>query len=343
MSWEIFKKNVLNKLGDPSKVPSIDYVAKVYADEYDNCIKRGAVIIHNITIKKGNKEAMEAVFKAALSRGLTSTEPYDLTGEMGKGVIAYWTGAVMSLFPPPLITPEQIAASATANIQQVSHMITNPGKWKNSSSTGGNKPSQSNNQQSDNNNQGQNNQREKDNSKKILIVGDSISVDAGFTWSSQYKKNQSDKSVDILAKGGEQLSIWMKPQLENKLATNKYDKVYIYGGVNDAFSSKKAENIISSLQTMVNMVTKTGAIAVVIVGYDSEKDMDINKMPTTRYVTKADDYRPLLLEYQKYQNLIPTNISGAKIIPKISLGILQDGFHPYGKQATVLYNHIINN
>lgn len=178
--------------------------------------------------------------------------------------------------------------------------------------------------------------------KNVLIVGDSITADAGFTWSSQYKKNQTDKNVKILAIPGKQLITWMKPELEKELKVNKYDTVIIYGGVNDAFSSKTSSQIIKGLQSIVDNVKNNGAQAIVITGYDAEKDMDVNKMPTTRYVRTADEYKPLLEEYKKFQSSVNT-ITGALIIPKKSIGILNDGFHPSGAQAKLLYEHIIAN
>lgn len=178
--------------------------------------------------------------------------------------------------------------------------------------------------------------------KNILIVGDSITVDAGFTWSSLYKKNQTDKDVKILAIVGKQLTAWMKPEVEKELKVNKYDTVIIYGGVNDTFSGKKTPNIIKDLQSMVDNVVNNKAQAIVITGYDAEKDMDINKMPITKYVKTANEYKPLLEEYQKFQSNINT-IKNALIIPKVSIGVLGDGFHPNGTQAKLLYDHILTN
>lgn len=177
------------------------------------------------------------------------------------------------------------------------------------------------------------------NAKKILIVGDSISVDKFSTWAYQWKQNASKDNkevVEILAIGGKQLTVWMKPQLEAKLKTSKYDKVYILGGVNDSWSGKKAERILTDLQSMVNTVVATGAKAIVVTGYDALKDMDVKKMP-------YDDAKidiPSLTEYQRFQSLIAGTIKGATIVPKISVGVLSDGFHPSPKQATILLNNI---
>jgi hypothetical protein len=91
MSWQLFKQNILAVANRPDGIPDIDTIAKLYADEYDAAVKRGGDLLHGIPINNGNKLAMEQFFKLALQKGLTATGPYDLVGEMGKGVIAYWS------------------------------------------------------------------------------------------------------------------------------------------------------------------------------------------------------------------------------------------------------------
>jgi uncharacterized protein YcbK (DUF882 family) len=125
MSWEIFKQNILAKANNPDSIKDIDTVAKLYATEYDAAIKRGGDTINRVAVKKGNTEIMEQLFKAALQKGLSSTQPYDLVGEMGKGVLAYWQGALLNEFPLPLIP----SPGAISNIGVTSNIVTNPGTW----------------------------------------------------------------------------------------------------------------------------------------------------------------------------------------------------------------------
>ena len=125
MSWQIFKDNIVRMSDNPDAIPDIDTVAKTYAREYDAAIKRGKDTIEGVSLQKGNVEIMEALFKAALQKGLTSTAPYDLVGEMGKGVLAYWSGAIMNNFPNPK-TP---AAGAVSNISVTSNVVMDPGQW----------------------------------------------------------------------------------------------------------------------------------------------------------------------------------------------------------------------
>lgn len=556
MSWEIFKQNVQRKLCDASKVPSIEYVAEVYATEYDLCMKRGGTIPDRIPIVKGNVEGMKRMFIQALKTGLTYTESYDLTGAMGEGVKIYWTGATMATPIPPIITVEQLATGAVTNITANTNTCTNSGQWTNTNTPVSNpKPYNTNpNVDSDDsdvvndkvddkqtdttkkdmppitadfnlhkipgnynnyrsaqipvrfnedgsiegpypeiikkygiktiirmngdgsdgrktskwpittiatekamceklgcefyyinahgaiepgngyqvtnkkiveimkkgnvlihcahgadrtgghvggflkkmgimtnndqiwdytitknnwmsyiknkkffgsgydkyanifypedllkdkfNNASFNKENEspkeepKNNSnKKILIVGDSITVDSKYTWSGIYKAQKKDLNVEILAKGGEQLTAWMKPQLEARLKTNKYDKVYIYGGVNDCYAGKKTSTILGALQSMVNTVRASGAEVIVITGYDAEIDMGDNSTKPTKYVKTKAEMEKFLTEYRTFQKSINT-IQNAKIVPKTSIGVIGDGFHPSYSQARKLYEHI---
>ena len=95
MSWQLFKQNILAVANRPEGIPDIDTVARLYADEYDAAVKRGGDLLHGIPIASGNKLVMEQFFRLALQKGLTATGPYDLVGEMGNGVKAYWAGARM--------------------------------------------------------------------------------------------------------------------------------------------------------------------------------------------------------------------------------------------------------
>ena len=125
MSWQTFKDNMVKFLDVPENIADIDLVAKKWADEYDAAIRSGGDTINKIKIQTGNKATMEQFFKTALQKGLTQTTPYDRVGEMGKGVIAYWSGAVMQNVPIPI----QLPPGATANISVTLNSVLNPGQW----------------------------------------------------------------------------------------------------------------------------------------------------------------------------------------------------------------------
>lgn len=126
MSWQIFKDNILRYANNPDSIKDIDTVAKLYATEYDAAIRRGSDTINHVSIKKGNVDIMQTLFKSALMAGQSSTSPYDLVGAMGNGVIAYWTGATLNEFPIPIIP----AAGSIQNIGVTSNVVVNPGVWQ---------------------------------------------------------------------------------------------------------------------------------------------------------------------------------------------------------------------
>jgi len=126
MSWQIFKDNILRYANSPESIQDIDTVAKLYATEYDAAIKRGSDTLNHVSIKKGNVDAMESLFKVALLAGQSTNGPYDLVGQMGNGVIAYWTGATLNEFPIPIIP----APGSTSNVGVSSNIVVNPGIWQ---------------------------------------------------------------------------------------------------------------------------------------------------------------------------------------------------------------------
>ena len=129
MSWQLFKQNILAVANRPEGIPDIDTIARLYADEYDAAVKRGGDLLHGIPIANGNKLVMEQFFKLALQKGLTATGPYDLVGEMGNGVKAYWAAARMKTTgtrpgqPLPIVPPIPKVTSIQTNV------VLNNGIW----------------------------------------------------------------------------------------------------------------------------------------------------------------------------------------------------------------------
>lgn len=125
MAWQLFKDNIQRIADNPKNIDDIDQIAALYAMEYDAAIKRGHDTMNGITLAQGNVESMKQLFKIALENGRNNDDSYDLVGEMGKGVVAYWAGATMNTFPTPTIP----APGSTLNITVVSNMVINPGVW----------------------------------------------------------------------------------------------------------------------------------------------------------------------------------------------------------------------
>ena len=126
MSWSLFKANIIRKT-NPRANNNIETVAKIWAEEYDACVKRGRDFINLESVQTGNKEIMETLFKIALLKGLTIPPGVDfsLVNEFGNGVKAYWAGAQMRQFPIPLIP----APGSIQNLSVSSNIVTNTGTW----------------------------------------------------------------------------------------------------------------------------------------------------------------------------------------------------------------------
>jgi len=140
MSWDIFKQNILNVVTNPESINSTDSVAELYAKEYDAAVKRGSDNLFQSKVKVGNVDSLKLFIKSALDTGVSQKEPYDLVGEMGKGVLAYWAGAQLdpTSVPSPPTTPP--ATGAVQNLQIVSIVCTNSGQWQQPTLGAGSEP-----------------------------------------------------------------------------------------------------------------------------------------------------------------------------------------------------------
>ena len=186
--------------------------------------------------------------------------------------------------------------------------------------------------------------------KKILFVGDSITTieHKGIVIKSNYpyliKRELQPKGigVDVVAIGGKRTK-WMLDNLIVKLKTNKYDRVYIYGGINDMFSGVSEKAALNNIQKMVDVVNKSGSDAFVIVGYDAKYFMDSDKLRRTPYVPTKLGMIALKDKYIRYQNLIPITIKNATIIKKfnISSKLTKDGIHPTGRGQRIIATNIL--
>lgn len=173
--------------------------------------------------------------------------------------------------------------------------------------------------------------------KKILFVGDSLTEN---TYPSLIRRKRPDLTIDVLAKGG-MTTKWMLTNLPSKLFNN-YDRVYIYGGVNDAFNNVPYESVQSNLQNMIDMVRESGADAYVILGYEPSGFMDWKKMPTTRYVTKKEGFIPLIDRYVELQKRFK-GLKNATFVDKFQLSpsLTSDGIHPNGKGQELISEKIL--
>jgi lysophospholipase L1-like esterase len=173
--------------------------------------------------------------------------------------------------------------------------------------------------------------RKKKSPKSILFIGDSITADPRYSYPALIRKARPDLNIDVLAKGG-QTTKWMADNLPIKLAAKNYDRVYIYGGVNDAFSSsiKIPDSPVTNVQRMIDLIRQDGAEAYVILGYEPILPfMDYRRMPLTRYIKRKEDYIPLIERYKRLQAAFSSQLKNTTLVPKMNLGnMTSDGTHP---------------
>lgn len=127
MSYNIFKQNMLSYMRNQRAIGSKEDFAKKLVQEYDSLVHKGYDSINKITVSTGNLELMESTLVGVLNTAFQqSAGEHPLYTNLGPVFQAYWTGATMNLFPPPL--PTAIPAPAI-HIAQVSNSITNTGTW----------------------------------------------------------------------------------------------------------------------------------------------------------------------------------------------------------------------
>ena len=186
----------------------------------------------------------------------------------------------------------------------------------------------------------------------VLFVGDSITAieynekPITTSYPNIIKQQLSPKGtkVDVLAVSGKNTS-WQLANLIQKLKTSKYDRVYVYGGVNDIFGGVSKEKALANIQKMVDLIKDNNAEPYVVIGYDAEKFMDENKLkPTGDNSTKAKLIE-LKNKYIDYQNSITGNIKNANIVNKFDLSssLTNDGIHPTPKGQKIIANILLKN
>ena len=118
------------------------------------------------------------------------------------------------------------------------------------------------------------------NKPKVLFVGDSL-TSYRYGWQDQLSKSKNFKSVNI-SQGGKRTS-WMLERLKENLDSNHYDRIYIYGGVNDIFSEKSEEVIVDNIQKMVDLSLSHKIDPIIILGYEPHSLMSGKEKYIDRY------------------------------------------------------------
>lgn len=187
--------------------------------------------------------------------------------------------------------------------------------------------------------------------KRILFVGDSqvaVQTEGGspitFTYPNILRSLNADKTIDVAAIGGKRTE-WMVGALNEKLANNKYDRIYIHGGGNDTSSGTPMTQIIANFQSMVNAGNSNGADVFVVLGYKIEgengKFGNPNIMPLTQFVTSPQQWTPFIERRKELQRQLPNAISNAHFVPVYDLQQqTNDGIHPTGLGHQIVAENI---
>lgn len=142
---------------------------------------------------------------------------------------------------------------------------------------------------------------------KILFIGDSITAYRGG-WQDLYCQ-ATNQSCTNISKNGMKTK-WMYTTLKNELKQNSdYNKVIIYGGINDIFSEIKIDSAILNIQRMVNLANEYKIKPVVIIGYDSKKLIENTWIKDKVLEEKIRN------KYIDYQKRLVNEIIGAEIVP----------------------------
>jgi lysophospholipase L1-like esterase len=179
------------------------------------------------------------------------------------------------------------------------------------------------------------------NPKKILFLGDSITADNN-SYANNIKKSNPNLQIEVKASVGKKTS-WMLQSLKDLVAQKKsYDRIYVYGGINDIFSGSSKDVALSNLQAIVNLGNQMGADVFVIEGVKTDGYMDINKMPITQYVSSKNDYLPIIQKYDDFQSSIKGGVKNAKLIKTFNLSDnTNDGIHPTIEGQNIITKEIL--
>jgi lysophospholipase L1-like esterase len=199
------------------------------------------------------------------------------------------------------------------------------------------------------------------NPKKILFIGDSHTAiknkkgePVTYTFPNILKKELEPKgyTIDVLALGG-QTTQWMLDNLPNQLKGKKYDRVYIYGGANDASNASiTLEKALGNIQKMVDLSKDNGADVFVNQGYKIEgengKFLNWRNMSIKgTLLKKQEDWIPYIEKKKELQRRIPLEIKNANFIAPYDLkGLTSDGIHANSEGqkivAEIFLNSILN-
>lgn len=173
-------------------------------------------------------------------------------------------------------------------------------------------------------------------SEKYLIIGDSISA-YEHGWQETICKNFNANCTN-LSQGGKTTD-WMLETVKTFLKKNpsNFDKIYIYGGINDAFSylaydaDKVVQNSIKNINEIVYLAEARHMKVVLILGYNA-------KIIKNTWIKDKKLEKECIRRYAKYQEELLIAMSKDTLLKEKKIHIITtfplkyedtvDGIHP---------------
>ncbi|SRR5258706_5446627 len=154
--------------------------------------------------------------------------------------------------------------------------------------------------------------------EKVLFIGDSLTA-YQYGWQQKLSEEKNYQSVNTAVSG--KRTDWMLGILGESIKTNHYDKIFIYGGINDIVGNYKAEVPLRNIRHMISICKMHNIEPIIITGYNSEI------IRVLRMRNKGFE-KTIRYEYKRLQDSLMT-INNTKVIPPALL--LQtdtnDGIH----------------
>lgn len=172
--------------------------------------------------------------------------------------------------------------------------------------------------------------------QKTLLIGDSISAYRNG-WQCSVA-SRAGWQLHNAAVGGKRTA-WMLSTLKHELDSAHWDRVLIYGGINDAFSGVPIGQAVANVQSMVVLAKAHGAEPIVIVGYDPNL-----VIRSTGY--SADVEAKCRARYVQFQEQL-LRVRGCRFVPMcttLTRADTDDGIHlnsqGHKKFRDWVYSHI---
>jgi lysophospholipase L1-like esterase len=156
---------------------------------------------------------------------------------------------------------------------------------------------------------------------RTLFIGDSLSA-YPTGWQDQLCEAKGWTKTN-LAKSGKRTD-WMLCQITDHLISDrKYDRIVIYGGINDVYTNVNIDSTVRTIQKIVDLANKYKIKPFVIVGYDGQVANNNTWIKDKKLEKKIKE------NYINYQNRLSGEIKNATIIPIIPIEKqdLFDGIH----------------